>query len=136
MSKKLNIFPGIGFFLMNSAAAKENLCPVIPTPYSSWEKENDSVTVKKKGKKEQAGKPVMEEPPRSRLSLGQVAMTGLVIVALSVFGTVTLSFSFSQLEYGVWITGHKFSFAAAEFMRKNPIPGKMFNFFDIGGFLH
>jgi len=92
-------------------------------------------TGKKKGKKEQAGKPVMEEPPRSRLSLGQVAMTGLVIVALSVFGTVTLSFSFSQLEYGVGITGHKFSFAAAEFMRKNPIPGKMFNFFDIGGFL-
>src|SRR3990170_2234110 len=61
-------------------------------------------TGKKKGKKEQAGKPVMEEPTRSRLSLGQVAMTGLVIVALSVFGTVTLSFSFSQLEYGVGIT--------------------------------
>ena len=33
------------------------------------------------------------------------------------------------------ITEHKFSFKAAEFLRKNPIPGKMFNFFDIGGFL-
>jgi hypothetical protein len=39
------------------------------------------------------------------------------------------------LEYGVGITEHKFSFKAAEFLRKNPIQGKMFNFFDIGGFL-
>jgi hypothetical protein len=92
-------------------------------------------TGRKKGKKEGAGKPVMEVPPRSRLSPAQVALAGLVIAALSVFGTVTLSFSFSQLEYGVGITRHKFSFAAAEFLRKNPIPGKMFNFFDIGGFL-
>jgi len=46
-----------------------------------------------------------------------------------------LSFSFSQLEYGVGITEHKFSFKAAEFLRRNPVPGKMFNFFDIGGFL-
>ena len=43
MSKKLNIFPGTGFFRRNSAAVKENLCSVIPTPYSSWEKENASV---------------------------------------------------------------------------------------------
>ena len=33
------------------------------------------------------------------------------------------------------ITEHKFSFKAAEFLRRNPVPGKMFNFFDIGGFL-
>jgi tetratricopeptide (TPR) repeat protein len=33
------------------------------------------------------------------------------------------------------MTEHKFSFAAADFLRKYPIPGKMFNFFDIGGFL-
>ena len=90
---------------------------------------------KKKGKKERAGNPIVEGPPRSRLSLIHIAIPGLIIIALSVFGTVTLSFSFSQLEYGVGITGHKFSFAAAEFLRKNPIPGKMFNFFDIGGFL-
>jgi hypothetical protein len=98
-------------------------------------KETGKKKGKKKGKKEELGKPTMEGAPGSRLNLGQVAMSGLIIVALSVFGTVTLSFSFSQLEYGVGITGHKFSFAAAEFLRKNPIPGKMFNFFDIGGFL-
>ena len=43
MSKKLNILPGTGFLRRNSAALKENLCSVIPTPYSSWEKENASV---------------------------------------------------------------------------------------------
>jgi hypothetical protein len=35
----------------------------------------------------------------------------------------------------VGITEHKFSFKAAEFLRRNPVPGRMFNFFDIGGFL-
>src|SRR3972149_1226366 len=43
MSKKLNIFPGIGFFLRNSAAAKENLCSVSPIPYSRGENEKESV---------------------------------------------------------------------------------------------
>ena len=33
------------------------------------------------------------------------------------------------------MTEHKFSFPAAEFLRKYPVSGKMFNFFDIGGFL-
>ncbi|MGZ8450407.1 MAG: hypothetical protein ACXWWV_12585 [Candidatus Deferrimicrobiaceae bacterium] len=51
------------------------------------------------------------------------------------FGGTNLVFSFSQLEYGVGITEHKFSFAAGEFLRKNLPRGKMFNFFDIGGFL-
>ena len=60
---------------------------------------------------------------------------GAVVLAFVAFGGTTLAFSFSQLEYGVGITEHKFSFPAAEFLRKNPIPGKMFNFFDIGGFL-
>jgi hypothetical protein len=40
-----------------------------------------------------------------------------------------------QLEYGIGMTEHKFSFRAAEFLRRNPVPGKMINFFDIGGFL-
>ncbi|OGQ00691.1 MAG: hypothetical protein A2Z40_05810 [Deltaproteobacteria bacterium RBG_19FT_COMBO_60_16] len=116
-----------GFF----TRAKEWFAPDMPR------KREDPArgTGKKKGKREQAGKPIMERPPRSRLSPGHIAITCLIIVALSVFGAVTLSFSFSQLEWGVGITGHKFSFAAAEFLRKNPIPGKMFNFFDIGGFL-
>ena len=57
------------------------------------------------------------------------------VCALLAFGGTTLSFSFSQLQYGIGLTEHKFSLAAAEFLRKNPIPGKMFNFFDVGGFL-
>jgi hypothetical protein len=59
----------------------------------------------------------------------------VLATALAAFGGTTLAFSFSQLEYGVGMTEHKFSFKAAEFLRKNPIQGKMFNFFDIGGFL-
>jgi hypothetical protein len=59
----------------------------------------------------------------------------LIVAAFLLFGGRTLSFSFSQLEYGIGLTEHKFSLAAGEFLRKNPIPGNMFNFFDIGGFL-
>jgi hypothetical protein len=72
---------------------------------------------------------------RSRITAGFVAVAGAVSIALAGFGGTTLAFSFSQLEFGVGITRHKFSFEAAEFLRRNPIPGKMFNFFDIGGFL-
>ena len=75
------------------------------------------------------------EPAAVRLPFGRIALVAAIIVALVSFGAVTLSFSFSQLEYGIGMTKHKFSFAAAEFLRKNPVPGKMFNFFDIGGFL-
>ncbi len=90
---------------------------------------------KKRGKKEPAGKPKPEDPARARRRPVRLAITVLILVALTVFGGVTLSFSFSQLQYGVGMTEHKFSFAAAEFLKKNPVPGKMFNFFDIGGFL-
>jgi len=63
------------------------------------------------------------------------AAVGAAAAACLLFGALTLSFSFSQLEFGVGMTEHKFSFAAAEFLRRNPVPGNMFNFFDIGGFL-
>lgn len=63
------------------------------------------------------------------------SMSAAVAVSLIAFGVVGHSFSFSQLEYGIGMTEHKFSFKAAEFLRKYPIPGNMFNFFDIGGFL-
>ncbi len=65
----------------------------------------------------------------------KAAVMAAVALALALFGGTTLSFSMGQLEYGIGITEHKFSFKAAEFLRANPIPGKMFNFFDIGGFL-
>ena len=73
--------------------------------------------------------------PRPRFTAGYATIVGVVVLAFVAFGGTTLAFSFSQLEYGVGITEHKFSFKAAEFLRKNPIRGKMFNFFDIGGFL-
>lgn len=74
-------------------------------------------------------------PSPPRRSMGYAAVAAATVVALAVFGGTTLAFSFSQLQYGVGITEHKFSFAAAEFLRRNPVPGNMFNFFDVGGFL-
>lgn len=90
---------------------------------------------KKKGKKETVGTKRPAVPSRKSLSWGNVAALAVILVAVVSFGIVTLSFSFSQLEYGVGMTEHKFSFEAVDFLKKNPIPGKMFNFFDVGGFL-
>jgi len=93
-----------------------------------------------RGKGKRKGSAPAQEPTRAvpgfpRISPVYVAVTAVVFLGLIAFGGTTLVFSFSQLEYGVGITEHKFSFKAAEFLRANPIPGKMFNFFDIGGFL-
>jgi len=90
---------------------------------------------KKKGKKGAMGAEGPAEPSRKSLLWGNVAALAVIIVAVISFGIVTLSFSFSQLEYGIGMTEHKFSFEAADFLKKNPIPGNMFNFFDVGGFL-
>jgi hypothetical protein len=70
-----------------------------------------------------------------RLFPWRKAAGALIVAVFLGFGGRTLSFSFSQLEYGIGLTEHKFSLAAVEFLRKHPIPGNMFNFFDIGGFL-
>jgi hypothetical protein len=106
---------------------------------------SDKVTRKPEapeGKRRQKGKkgpqpPVVSVPPdpRPRFAAGYATIVGVVVLALVAFGGTTLAFSFAQLEYGVGITEHKFSFKAAEFLRRNPVPGRMFNFFDIGGFL-
>jgi hypothetical protein len=96
---------------------------------------------KEKGKKKESGKAGPAEkgkekhPGPERTSWKQAGVMGVTVAALAVFGGVTLTFSFSQLEYGVGMTKHKFSFQAADFLRANPIPGRMFNFFDVGGFL-
>ncbi|OIP36115.1 MAG: hypothetical protein AUK27_02680 [Deltaproteobacteria bacterium CG2_30_66_27] len=87
----------------------------------------------KKGPRPAVPPPLGESRPG--FTVGYAAVVGVVVLALVAFGGTTLSFSFSQLEYGVGITEHKFSFKAAEFLRKNPVQGKMFNFFDVGGFL-
>jgi hypothetical protein len=96
---------------------------------------------KGKGKKKETGKASPADKGKEnhhgerRFSWKQAGIMGAIVAALTVFGAVTLSFSFGQLEYGIGMTKHKFSFKAADFLRANPIPGKMFNFFDIGGFL-
>ena len=94
---------------------------------------------KGKGKGRQIAETVRKAAPETHrpggTSFRKAVPAAIVATALAVFGGTTLSFSFGQLEYGLGMTEHKFSFAAAEFLRKNPIPGKMFNFFDIGGFL-
>jgi|GEM_PF-928210 len=101
------------------------------------ERKKEKKKEKKKGKKDRMPPALPAAPSRGGLPLGwgRVAVLGAILIILVSFGAVTLSFSFSQLEYGIGMTEHKFSFAAAEFLRKHPVPGKMFNFFDIGGFL-
>lgn len=76
--------------------------------------------------------PPVAPPPRS---LGRSIAAGGILLCLGGFGGWTLSFSFSQLEFGIGLTEHKFSLKAGEFLRQLPIKGNMFNFFDIGGFL-
>ncbi len=96
---------------------------------------------KGKGKEKPKAKPaapergIAEGPRQPRISRGYAAVAGAVVLALVAFGGTTVYFTFSQLQYGVGMTEHKFSFAAADYLRKNPVKGNMFNFFDIGGFL-
>jgi hypothetical protein len=94
---------------------------------------------KGKGKSRQIAETAAKVAPKTLWPGGapfrKAVPAAVLATALAAFGGTTLAFSFSQLEYGVGMTEHKFSFKAAEFLRKNPIQGKMFNFFDIGGFL-
>jgi hypothetical protein len=101
------------------------------------ERKKAKEAVKKTSRKKATGRiePGTQEKAGARLSRVSVGIVALTVVPLLVLGVVTMSFSFQQLEYGVGLTEHKFSLPAAEFLRKNPIPGNMFNFFDVGGFL-
>lgn len=90
---------------------------------------------KSRGKKSKASEQEDVPVSPSRFYGRQVALVVVLVTALTAFGGTMLSFSFSQLQYGIGMTEHKFSFAAAEFLRTHPVPGKMFNFFDVGGFL-
>jgi hypothetical protein len=92
----------------------------------------------KAGKKGSRAAAVPENPrpvARPRVPAGQAVFIAVTVGAILVFGGTTVAFSVSQLQFGVGITEHKFSFRAGEFLRSNPVPGNMFNFFDIGGFL-
>lgn len=92
-------------------------------------------TRRKKGKRERAMPPAAPTPSRRRLAGFRFALPAAILAAVFAFGGVILSFSFRQIQYGVGMTEHKFSFGAAEFLRRTPVGGNMFNFFDIGGFL-
>ncbi|MBS1245084.1 MAG: hypothetical protein H6R41_1621, partial [Deltaproteobacteria bacterium] len=106
------------------------------SPKATRKQETSEEKRRQKGRKGPQPAAVSVRPdPRPRFASGYAILVGVVVLALVAFGGTTLAFSFSQLEYGVGITKHKFSFKAAEFLRRNPVPGKMFNFFDIGGFL-
>jgi len=90
----------------------------------------------RKGKPpKEPGRPDLPAVAPPGVAWKQAAVLASIVLALVFFGGAILSFSMRQLEYGIGMTEHKFSFRAAEFLRKNPVPGKMINFFDIGGFL-
>ena len=128
----LFLSPGVSLHLTGflSAAAGWFSNKVTGTPRAPEEKR------RQKGKKGPQSAPAsVRTDPRPGITAGFAALVGVVVLTFAGFGGTTLAFSFSQLEYGVGITEHKFSFKAAEFLRRNPVPGKMFNFFDIGGFL-
>ena len=129
----------MGLFLSSGAAIQlTGFVSVINAWLEKGGAEEARVEAKGKGLK---GKPresvTGPDPSRvSGFSWKESSVFGGVALALALFGATTLSFSMRQLEYGVGITKHKFSFEAMEFLRQNPAPGRMINFFDIGGFLN
>lgn len=132
----LFLSPGISLHLSGFIAWVEaKSTPAGPPGKGRDERSREAGAGKGKGRakeRERASEPPPERRPRR---LGRTVAAAAIGVFLVVLGVVTLSFSITQLEYGVGMTEHKFSFKAAEFLRNNPVPGKMFNFFDIGGFL-
>ncbi len=132
----LFIAPGTSLQLTGLIEKARNWFPADDPPK---DKDPAAGGAKKKGKRKEKEK-AKEEPPartnaRAGAPWGRTAVAAVMAAVLLAFGGYTMSFSLSQLEFGVGLTEHKFSMAAAEFLRKNPIKGNMFNFFDIGGFL-
>jgi hypothetical protein len=121
---------GFREFLRNHYAAKAH--PSIAEPAPRRKKGG-------KGAKKEREAFLPETFPESRgKGFGRripAAITAVLLLSMLLFGSANLAYSFGQLQWGVGITEHKFSFKAAEFLRKNPVPGRMFNFFDVGGFL-
>jgi hypothetical protein len=105
------------------------------------EKSREKTLGKEKAGKKEKGREKRKEEEKAgkqdapRFSWGRTVVTAVTVLALVAFGGTTIVFSLGQLQYGVGLTEHKFSLGAAEFLRRNPVPGNMFNFFDIGGFL-
>lgn len=130
----LFLSPGISLHLSGFIAWVDGkLTPARPPGKGRDERSKE--TGKGKGKAKEREKAAEVPPERRPRRPGRIAVAAAIGLCLAGLGIVTLSFSVSQLEYGVGMTEHKFSFKAAEFLRNNPVPGNMFNFFDIGGFL-
>jgi len=128
----------MGLFLSSGAAIQfTGFVSVVNAWLEKYGSAESKAEEKRKGEKEKPQKSVKDKVP-SRVSgffLKEGFSFGVIAIALALFGATIISFSVRQLEYGVGITKHKFSFEATEFLRQNPVPGRMINFFDIGGFL-
>jgi hypothetical protein len=132
----LFLSPGISLHLSGFIVWVEGKLPQSRPPGKGRdERSRETGKGKGKGKSKERERVAEAQPERRPRRSGRIAVAAAMGVFLVIMGVFTLSFSMSQLEYGLGMTEHKFSFAAAEFLRKNPVPGKMFNFFDIGGFL-
>ncbi len=134
----LFLSPGISLQLTGFLArAGEWLAPVAKAADKTGDKQSGKEKKRKKEKEKEDRKETVKagKPERRNIPWGGGIVTAVTVITLVAFGGVTLVFSLGQLQYGVGLTEHKFSLAAAEFLRKNPVQGNMFNFFDIGGFL-
>jgi len=127
----LFLSPGISLHMTGFLARTAEWFKPKPEPKEKPSRERG----KGRRKKQKTTETVPAPAPAARVPRLQVALIGVLVTVFAAFGATNLSFSFSQLQFGVGLTEHKFSLAAAEFLRKNPVPGKMFNFFDVGGFL-
>jgi len=129
----------MGLFLSTGAAVQlTGFVSVVNAWLEKYGTTEAKAKAKKKGEKEKPQEPVTSPGPSRSYdsSWKKNSVFGAIVLALVFFGVTTLSFSIRQIEYGIGITKHKFSFQAAEFLRQNPVPGRMINFFDIGGFLN
>ena len=119
----------MGLFLSSGAAIQ---LTGFVSMVGAWLEKSETARVKEK-KKEKI--PQKSTAASSGVLWKGGLVFGAIALSLALFGLRTLSFSMRQLEFGIGITKHKFSFQAMEFLRQNPVPGQMINFFDIGGFL-
>jgi hypothetical protein len=105
----------------------------------SAEKGKGKTTKKEKSRRTEKTENVGTDPAVS----GSRAFAGAMVLLLwssfitaSVGGAIYIYKGMGdQVEQGIGLTEHKFSLKSSEFLRNLDIKGKMFNFFDLGGFI-